>query len=458
MKYSKETNKNSLLNDRGIIRIKFFLMFGWFNKIIINRIKGSAIIKGFASTTIWSTLAKALSILVTLYCTNTLSQEEFGEFGYLKNTLELILVICAGNFTSLGIKFAAESITTKKSLKRLYYLVLFTLSVSIFVSIVTLIMPTAVMNGYFGNEIVVHYIRIIALLLPVFIIQPLISAILRGYKEFNKVGVYEVSVGLFFLLSVIVGVIFWGRDGAIYGLLLYHTVSSISGIVILYIYNKKYGYITRVVELKSEWKCITKMILPVFVMSFIDVPLQWYAQTEIARLGTYALVGSMTVIVQVRYVVQILPSFFYSSFTPFISIMYAEGNNDEYFRKFTQLSKVLLLLSLVLIPVLIFGGKLLLRLFNEVYVANFDAYAIAILAVPLHLFCAFYKLNMMVREHQTSIMVMTIIGGVLFLTFLYGFHYLGVNILIAFFLAEAVQYTFQVLFGHFIYAKDKRKS
>lgn len=424
---------------------------------LLNRIKGSEIIKGFASTTIWSTISKGLSILVTLFCTNSLTQEEFGEFGYLKNTLELILVICAGNFSSLGIKFSAESIASNKSLKRLFFLVLFTLMVSIVVCLVTIVMPSSVMTGFFSNDLIVHFIRIIALLLPVFIIQPLISAILRGYKEFNLVGIYEVSVGILFLLSVVIGVSIGGRTGAIYGLLGYHTVSSICGVIILYLYNKKHGYITYVDELKSEWKCITNMILPVFVMSFIDVPLQWFAQTEIARLGTYALVGSMTVIAQVRYIVQILPSFFYSSFTPFISVMYSEGNNDEYFRKFSRLSRMLMILSVVLIPVLLFGGKLLLRLFNEVYVANFDAYAIAIIAVPLHLFSAFYKLNMMVREHQTSIMVMTIIGGSLFLAFLYVFHYLGINILLAFFLAEAVQYVFQVVFGHVVYANDKRK-
>lgn len=429
----------------------------WFTKNnVVGRIRGSEIVKGFASTSVWSTISKGLSILVTIFCTNTLSQDAFGEFGYLKNTLELILVICAGNFASLGIKFAAESVSSRKSLKRLYYLVYFTLFISVFVCISTLVMPTNVMIDYFHNELVVHYMRIIALLLPVFIIQPLISAVLRGYKEFNLVGAYEVSAGLFFLLSVIIGVSISGKDGAIYALLVYHTVSSLSGLVLLYTYNKKHNYIYIVDELKSERGCLSKMILPVFVMSFIDVPLQWYAQTEIARLGTYALIGSMTVIVQIRYIVQMLPTFFYSSFTPFVSIMYTEGDNIEYFKKFSKLSRVLLILSAVLIPVLIICGKLILSIFNSAYISNFDSYMIAVFALPLHLYSAFYKLNMMVREYQTSIMIMTLLSGVVFIVFLFAFYNWWGNILVSFFLAEAMQYIFQVSYGYAIYIKDMK--
>jgi len=428
------------------------------SKIIINRIKSSEIIKGFASNTFWSLVSKGLSVLVTLFCTNTLSQGAFGEFGYLKNTLDLILVICAGNFASIGIKFAAESMTSKKSLKRLVLLIVFTLTISIIICLVTVLMPWQLMQGFFESEIVVHYIRIIALLLPLFIIQPLITSILKGYKEFNLVGIYEASSGLFFLIIVIIGVSIAGGLGAIWGLLIYHSISSIAGIIILFVYNRRHGYLGEIDEIKSESRCLYHMIFPVFVMSFVDVPLQWFAQTEIARHGTYALVGSMTVIAQIRYIVQMLPTFFYSSFTPFVSILYTENKNIEYFEKFSKLSRLLFYLSAALIPVLIMTGKLLLSVFNRVYVSNYDAYIIAIIALPLHLYCAFYKLNMMIREHQTSIMIMTLISGALFVFFLYIFFYYGFNILISFFLAQIVQYMFQVLFGHTVYLKDKKLS
>ena len=78
---------------------------------IANRVRASELLKGFATTTFWSALSKLLIVLTTLYCSNVLTQDEFGEFSFIRNTLSTVLLICATNFSGLAVKFAAEATT-----------------------------------------------------------------------------------------------------------------------------------------------------------------------------------------------------------------------------------------------------------------------------------------------------------------------------------------------------------
>lgn len=57
---------------------------------IANRVRASELLKGFATTTFWSALSKLLIVLTTLYCSNVLTQDEFGEFSFIRNTLSTV--------------------------------------------------------------------------------------------------------------------------------------------------------------------------------------------------------------------------------------------------------------------------------------------------------------------------------------------------------------------------------
>lgn len=416
----------------------------------------SEIVKGFATTSFFGVITKLITVLVTLYCSNMLAPDEFGEFGYLKNTLDIIIMICAANFTSLAIKFAAESMTSEKSLRRLYILVFFTLSVSFLATLIITIIPSGTLDVFFDNSSITHYIKVLGLLLPIFIVYPLVCAILRGYKEFTIVGAYETSVSTVYLLLIIVGVYLFKGKGAIYALFSFHFIASLVGVLIVYHYNKHKSYLIKVSSIESENKCAISMILPVFLMSFIEAPLQWLGQTEVAKNGSYALVGCLTVIVQVRYVIQMLPSFFYSSFTSFVSILNAQRRHQEYFGKFTRLFKILVLMSVVLVSLLVLFGKFILGLFNDIYIEYYNSYLLSLLSVPLLLLAAMYKLNMMVKEHQRGMLYMSIICSLLFILFLYAFIALGLNVLDAFFLAQFVQFGSQCLIGWTFFSRDKK--
>ena len=102
------------------------------------RVNGSSLIKSFFVTLFGSGMSKFILVVATFYCTNMLTKAEFGEFSFVRNTLTMILTICASNFSSLCTKFATEAKTSVASVQRLMLLFVFSLVmciISLFVSI-----------------------------------------------------------------------------------------------------------------------------------------------------------------------------------------------------------------------------------------------------------------------------------------------------------------------------------
>ena len=174
-----------------------------------------------------------------MYCSNKLTQEGFGEFSFIRNTLNMVIVICATNFSTLAVKFAAESISSTDSLKRLLLLFEFTLFVSIVAGVITVAVPYDILQSFTGGKSVAFYMKMVGLCLPVFIIQPLVSSIFRGYKQFNLVGIYETVNIIFYFGLIVVGISLFDYKGAIWALLLYYFLFSVSGVLLLVSYNKK---------------------------------------------------------------------------------------------------------------------------------------------------------------------------------------------------------------------------
>lgn len=423
---------------------------------LLGRFKQSNLLRGFASTTIWGGLSKLFTLVVTFYCSNTLSKEGFGEYSFVKNTLNMVLVICATHFSSLAVKFATESMQSIISLKRLYILVGFIITVGLVCGILILAIPLEIIQSFTGGESVSFFVKVMGLLLPVFILQPIVASILRGYKEFNRAGIYETAVAFFFLLITVAGVQLWGYHGAIYAILAYYAINSIIGVVVLWSYNKKKHYIGRVDELRSERKVLWTMIVPVFLMSFVEAPLNWVSQAEMGRRATYAMVGSLSVIMSIRYIIQILPTYFYQAFIPHATQLFANGKHEEYYQKYKQISRALLLILLVVIPLLIVFGKFLLSLYGKGYVENYPSLLLSLAIIPMLLYGTLFKTNMIIHEHQRIMLWMTIISSVLYIGFFYILILNGVNALDSVLIAQSLQYAVQLVYGLLFYLRDKK--
>ncbi len=424
---------------------------------IINRYKTSEILRGLTATTFWQGSAKVILVLTTLYCSNNLSTDDFGVFSYIKNTLNIVVLMCATNFSSLCTKFAAESVNSIESLKKLYILFLFVSVVSLIFGVSVYVLPDNIISDYLGDIRLVQYIKFIGIMLPIFILQPLLSGLLTGYKEFSLVGKYEFVSSLICFILLYLGIYVNGVHGAIFSLLLYYFIFSIIGAIVLYNYNKKYKLLYRVSNVFSEWRALYVMIIPVFLMSFVEAPVNWMGQTLVATHSSYAAVGVLTVITQIRTFTLLLPSYFFNTFMPFVTELNQKERYDDYFKKFHKVMLILLPICFFSFIVLALVGNFLLCLFNKDFVQEYTAYIVGIALIPLLLIQILYKMNLLVREHQRIMLLMMILGGGIMILSLYIMIEMGVDALVAFFTSQIFQYVINLSICLFVFYKDKGK-
>lgn len=424
--------------------------------LLLSKYKSSELFRGVTATTIWQGSAKILLVLATLYCSNVLTPNDFGVYSFVKNTLNLIVLMCATNFSGLCTKFATESINSDSSLRRLYLLFLFIVFISIFFGLVVLIVPAHVINDFLNSGDIASYMRVIGLFLPIFILQPLFSGVLLGFKEFALVGKYEFLAALLFCLLLFTGINLYEGKGAIAALFIYYFVFSIIGLIILFRYNRKHNCLRKCSNVFQEKHSLFTMIIPVFVMSFIEAPIGWLGQAIIAHYDAISSVGVMTVVMQIRTFALLLPTYFFNSLTPFIVKLNQEKHYDEYFNKYTRIFRLLFIASLALVVVLTVFGNFILSIFNGSYVAFYLAYIIGIALLPLQSTAILYKLNLLIREHQIAMMIMIFTSGAVLIGLLMLLLEMGVNSLVAFFTSQIVQYIIQLIFCVSIYLKDKK--
>lgn len=109
---------------------------------IKNKLCGSKLAKGLIDTMLGSGASKIILVLATFICSNLLGKMEFGELSFVRNTLNMILCICALNFSALCTKFTTEAKSSIASLHRLFLLFVFSLTICLVLGLFLVCAPS----------------------------------------------------------------------------------------------------------------------------------------------------------------------------------------------------------------------------------------------------------------------------------------------------------------------------
>ena len=250
----------------------------------LKNIRESPIFSSFMITTFGSGLSKVILVFTTFYCTNMLTKAEFGGFSFIRNTLNTILVICALNYVGLCVKFTAEAKYHERSSKWLILLFGFSLALCLLVGTVLLVLPDSMMLSILGDEGLIRYFRILGLFLPVFMVQPLLEGVFRGLKKFKLISYMQVGTSLAFFAFVAGGIYIKGYEGAVYGMLLYYLIYAVVSLIYsLKLTNVRKFISNNITGIWSEASVIWNMILPMFLLSFVEAPITWWAQVLLTK-------------------------------------------------------------------------------------------------------------------------------------------------------------------------------
>lgn len=430
-------------------------------KILYDRLKSSKLVRGFIATLFGSGLSKIILVLLTFYCTNTLMKDEFGEFSFIRNTLNTLLCICGLNFSSLCTKFTVEAKVSKDGFAKLSILFIFSICICIVVGLLLIILPSDVLSSLLGYPSLVHYFKIIGLLLPLFMMQPLIEGVLRGFKKFKTIGFLQIISSTFFFLLLVYEIKNNGFEGSIISIFLYYTFFSlISILTIILLKNtlKEYNFSSAGLSknISSNRKVVFTMVLPIFVMSFIEAPIFWISQLILARYDTMGAVGGMTAITQIRNIAVLIPSYFFSTFLAFAGEMNAEKQYEAYFNKFSQMIRLFTVIGILLAVLFSVFGKFILSLYGDAYSSDLHALFIANLGTVLLLLANLLRVDMVIQEHQRILLLVSIIWNTLWLLLLFLFLNIGIKPINSFFASQLIGIIIQ-FFGYLMtYKKDRR--
>lgn len=173
-----------------------------------------------------------------------------------------------------------------------------------------ILLPSNFLESVIGTSNLNSYVKIIGLLLPALMFQPLIEGILKGLMEFKTVGMLQIISSLFFLVSTIVGIHLNGLNGAIVSMLLYYSFYTLISLYTIWKTKPDIQLHFEKSKFKENLPVLSSMIIPVFVMSFIEAPVLWISQLMLAHYSSTEAVSSMSIILQIKNFTILIPSYF----------------------------------------------------------------------------------------------------------------------------------------------------
>lgn len=404
-------------------------------KNVIKKLSHSPLAKGFGITLLGSGASKAILMLATFLFTHLLSKEDFGSFSFIRNTLNVIFCISALNFVGLVTKFTAEAQYKQECKPRIVLLFVFSLLICLLIGLGLLALPESTLNSIVGINSLNGYFRVVGLLLPMFMLQPLIEGVFRGMKLFKLIGALQTSTAVVFVIAIGLGAYLFGIDGAITGLLTYYFIYALISIWICFkkLPLKNVFKNICIEKLKSQSFILWVMVLPVFILSFIEAPINWWAQVLMAKYDTIGAVGSMSAILQIRNLLIIIPNYFFSTFTTFQATLNAQNNQSRYFVNLKKVFWWSLALGFISTAIISLFGSPLLGLYGNEYKADLNGLYIAMISFPFMLTIGLLRSNLLIKEHQRLMLVTSIAASFIQIGLMYCLLPIGVNPVMAYF-------------------------
>ncbi len=424
---------------------------------LLERIKQSPLITGFVDTMLGSGSSRIILALTTLIVARNLTQSDFGQYSFVRGTLEMILCICALNFSSLSTKFTSEARHSDKALHQLGLLFVFSCLVCCILGVLLISLPEKILIHIFVNSKIVTIFRWFGILLPLFFLAPLIEGAFRGLLKFKFIGIAQTVTATLFLVAAYIGVLLNGLNGALYAIVFYYVIRSIIYIIPLLrrddlaiIANRFRGFL-------KEKSAIVRIVLPMFILSFVEAPTFWLAQLALTNASGFESVASMTVIMQIRNVILIIPGYFIGTFMAFACNLNAKKEYSIYYNKFDRIIKLLFIISVLALVTLFICGKWVLMIFGSEYVNSISAYFFGILCIPLYMYMSLTRLHMVIYNRQTVLLFLSILWNAVWLgLFIATVYWTNYDALLSFFICQVIALGIYCLIISLIYNKDKK--
>lgn len=229
----------------------------------------------------WTTLATLLSrgfLFAAFFLTaRILEAKQYGEFAVIQITIASFEVLAIAGMGITASKHVAQfrEKDKEKAGKLAGFTLLFSLVSGLFMAIPFYFLAPFLASDLFNAPHLTDKLEIAALILVFVALLGAQTGVLIGLEAFRTVAITNAVSGCFTLFTVPVGALYWGIDGALWGMLVSSIINVFMTSWAILSSLRLSGITLKVSITKYEWQVFLTFALPAVCSAALVAPINW---------------------------------------------------------------------------------------------------------------------------------------------------------------------------------------
>jgi O-antigen/teichoic acid export membrane protein len=284
----------------------------------------------------WSTAGTAgwrsLSLLASIIMARVLGKSVFGELGIVQSTTNLFMTFAELGIALTGTKYVAEF--RKKDPARAGRIIAMTTVVAVVSGTLVgsiMVATSAWSARLLGAPHLQSIIAVSAFALFLIVVNESQNGILNGFEAFKRRSTIQILSGIASFPISVLGVIYFGLVGAVYGLIASQVVVFLLNYQAVRRETSSAGVSIRWNEARQELGVLTSFSLPTLFAGAVYVPSMWVANTILVTTpGGFAEMGLFSAADRWRTLILFLPSLLGGVTLPMLANLRGEAASQKY--------------------------------------------------------------------------------------------------------------------------------
>lgn len=302
------------------------MKYSW--NLLKGKITSSDVAKRLIKGSFWSFTGTALGKLIVLLsgviCARILGKAAYGEFGMVRSTINMFVVV---GFAGLGLtasKYISEYKAHQKERIGSIYLLTngFAYLTGILVTLLVLFLaPFLAVNTLHAPNLITP-IRIGAILLFVTVLDGAQNGTLSGFEDFKSIAINTFLGSVAESLLMILGGFLYGVTGAILGYGMGYIVLFVGNQFAIRRNFKQYGIaVNRTSFNQKDLRLLYTFSLPAMLSSLMITPIYWIVRSLLVRANGFSELAAYEAADQWKVIILFIPSAVSQVVLPILSSM-----------------------------------------------------------------------------------------------------------------------------------------
>lgn len=293
---------------------------------IKDKINSSDIARRMASGAIWTftgtALAKLIVLVAGILCARILGKELYGEFGMVRSTINMFVVLGSAGLGMTATKYISEYRKDQKSRIASIYLLTnrFALITGFLVSILIIAFADKIAINTLDSPQLVIPFKFGAILLFFTVLLAAQNGVLYGLEDFKSVAINAFIGSVFETVFMLIGAYYYGVIGAVIGFG--------CGFIAQFVANKfsiQRSFKREGVNIAQggfnvdDFKLLYKFSLPAMLSSVIVAPIFWVIRTMLVNSSGYGDLAIYEAVDQWNIIMLAIPSLLSQVLLPILS-------------------------------------------------------------------------------------------------------------------------------------------